>query len=86
VGEDVSERDFMAEIKIDKNRCKGCGLCIMYCPVKKLRFSSDLNRKGVYYAQKRPEVVCVGCGNCYLICPDTCIEIYEEGKKASRKA
>ncbi len=75
----------MAEVRIDKERCKGCGLCILYCPVKKLEFSSDLNSKGIKYAKVKDNIPCVGCGNCYLMCPDYCIEVYEKPEKLKKK-
>jgi len=75
----------MAKIKIDKDRCKGCGLCIIYCPVKKLAFSPALNKRGVHYAEGKSGITCIGCGRCYLICPDACIEVYEETKPAKKK-
>ena len=71
----------MAKVRIDKDKCKGCGLCILYCPVKKLEFSLDLNKKGVRYAKGKENTSCIGCGNCYLICPDCCIEVYEDKKE-----
>ncbi|MEI6093734.1 MAG: 4Fe-4S binding protein, partial [bacterium] len=27
-------------------RCKGCGFCVEFCPVKVLEFSKDYNKKG----------------------------------------
>ncbi len=68
----------MAKVKIDKDRCKGCGLCIIYCPCGHLEFSSDLNKRGMRYAKEKENTRCTGCGFCFLMCPDVCIEIYEE--------
>ena len=67
----------MAEVKINKDRCKGCFLCIQFCPAKCLKASESLNKRGNQYAEKIEDKKCVGCGNCFLICPDFCIEIYE---------
>jgi len=67
----------VAEVKINKDRCKGCFLCIQFCPVKCLKISESLNKRGNQYAEKIEDKKCVGCGNCFLICPDFCIEIYE---------
>lgn len=66
------------QVDINKDKCKGCGLCIIYCPFKCLEFSSDLNRRGIKYAKKKKHVDCKGCGRCYLICPDCAIEVYKE--------
>ncbi len=67
----------MYEVKIEKDRCKGCGLCIEFCPQKNLEFSKDLNKRGVKYAVFNKNKKCIGCKFCYLMCPDSCIEIYE---------
>ncbi len=71
------------KVEIKKDNCKGCGLCIAYCPVDYLSFSSKLNRKGVMYAMELCQKKCIGCGNCFLICPDNCIEIYRKQKKGN---
>jgi len=64
--------------KLNKDLCKGCGLCIEACPVKNLEFSTELNRRGVKYAKIKDIEKCKGCGFCFLVCPDTCIEISYE--------
>ncbi|MFH1878230.1 MAG: ferredoxin family protein [Candidatus Omnitrophota bacterium] len=66
------------KIKIDKQRCKGCGLCVNVCPGQVLILSGEVNKKGFRYAvAERPEN-CTGCGLCYVICPDCGIEIIGE--------
>lgn len=66
------------QVKIKKDKCKGCGLCIAYCPIKHLVFSQDLNKKGRKYAEVNKENKCIGCGACFLVCPDAAIKIYEK--------
>lgn len=68
----------MAQINIRKNRCKGCGLCVLFCPLGHLEMSQELNSRGVPYAREKKDTGCSGCGMCYLICPECCIEIYEK--------
>ncbi len=54
--------------------CKGCGLCIVRCPVKALTFSNDLNFLGT----PMPQVdinKCTACGLCQLTCPDGAIKV-----------
>ena len=62
----------MAKIKIDKNRCKGCYLCIANCPKGLILISDKMNTKGI-----KPVVFkdgnCTGCGMCAIICPDSAI-------------
>lgn len=68
----------MVEIEIDEELCKGCGLCIMFCPRKVFERSEELNKKGVF----PPKVVrgeeCVKCRLCELICPDFAVAIMKE--------
>jgi 2-oxoglutarate ferredoxin oxidoreductase subunit delta len=71
------------QVKIEEDRCKGCGLCIAYCPVKHLAFSKDFNKKGRKYARVKGGNQCIGCGACFLICPDVAIKIYQ--KKENEK-
>lgn len=60
-------------------RCKGCGICIVKCPVGALSFGGDL---GVY-ATAIPKVdleKCIACGNCRNFCPDGAINIQKDIK------
>ncbi|HZK20393.1 MAG TPA: 4Fe-4S dicluster domain-containing protein [Treponemataceae bacterium] len=70
------------KISIDRERCKGCYLCLASCPQKVIGISADKNSKGIYPAEYKEESVefkktCIACGSCYLVCPDTAIEVYE---------
>ena len=66
----------MPKIKINKNRCKGCYLCIVNCPNSLIKIENELNIKGV-----KPAVFsggkCTGCAMCALICPEFIIEVYK---------
>ncbi len=60
------------KIVIDKNRCKGCQLCIECCPTHVLQQSEDFNDAGYHY----PVVVadeCICCQGCCQICPDLAV-------------
>ena len=67
----------MIKIEIDKERCKGCGLCVAFCPKKVLAMSEEreTNKKGYTFAKVIREEDCTGCVNCAVMCPDVCIEI-----------
>jgi 2-oxoglutarate ferredoxin oxidoreductase subunit delta len=75
------------KIEIDRERCKGCGLCILVCPKHKIEISDLLNAKGYYPARSQEENVpddkreCTGCALCAITCPDVAIEVYRETKK-----
>lgn len=65
-------------------RCKGCGLCIDYCPKQILEFSEDYNEKTYHYPIIKPgmENDCVYCLFCQEVCSDFAIFIEEvEGEE-----
>ena len=67
----------MAKITINKDRCKGCLLCISVCPKGMVKKSEQLNKRGVNYVEFQDTGICVGCAMCAVICPDCCIEVYK---------
>ncbi|HID94679.1 MAG TPA: 4Fe-4S dicluster domain-containing protein [Candidatus Latescibacteria bacterium] len=65
----------MADITIDTERCKGCGLCVANCPLGLLLISDRLNSFGYNPATVASNERCTGCQNCAVICPDLAITI-----------
>lgn len=63
------------QVYIILERCKGCKLCIEFCPQQVLQISNDLNGKGYHYPQIAPgkETSCVHCEFCTMICPEFAI-------------
>jgi 2-oxoglutarate ferredoxin oxidoreductase subunit delta len=53
--------------------CKGCGLCIEFCPRGVLEFSAETNAKGHHYPIVVKNGECANCQLCYLICSDFAI-------------
>jgi 2-oxoglutarate ferredoxin oxidoreductase subunit delta len=70
----------MAKIIINKEKCKGCLLCIQVCPKHSLMVDQHLNTKGIKPVKFKEEAECIGCAMCAVICPDCCIEVYKERK------
>ena len=67
----------MAKIKIDRDRCKGCGLCVLWCPKKLILLEEALNARGVHPAVAKAGDACSGCCLCARMCPDMAIEVYK---------
>ncbi len=64
----------MAQVIINQDACKGCGLCTTVCPKKIVRLSKDkLNIKGFHPAEVTDQDQCIGCAFCATICPDVVI-------------
>ncbi|MDD5126957.1 MAG: 4Fe-4S binding protein [Dehalococcoidales bacterium] len=63
-------------IEIDRERCKGCELCVSVCPNGLISISAKLNATGYLPAEFKDEGGCTGCTTCALVCPEVAIEVY----------
>ena len=63
------------EITLLKERCKGCGICVAFCPKKILA----LDTLGKIYV--KDEQSCINCGQCELRCPDYAIYVEKKVEK-----
>ncbi len=72
----------MFKVTVDKNRCNGCGNCVVACPFS----ASDSPRMGhgLGVPESTVRVVdgimefggrCSGCGICLLVCPMDAIKL-----------
>ncbi|MCG3191755.1 MAG: hypothetical protein DIJKHBIC_00983 [Thermoanaerobaculia bacterium] len=59
----------MPAVRIIDRGCRGCELCVDFCPVKVFERTSDERA-----AVKRQED-CIGCLSCVYLCPSRCIEV-----------
>lgn len=67
-------------IVVDKERCKGCGLCLLFCPQDVLGYSTEHNRSGYNAIHAKAPERCTGCALCAQTCPDIAIEVYRVKK------
>ena len=61
------------EVTIIKERCKGCGFCVDYCPRDVLELSDEFNAKGYHPPYVKRSTLCVNCDLCEMICPEFAI-------------
>jgi 2-oxoglutarate ferredoxin oxidoreductase subunit delta len=71
-------------IEVLEEECKGCGLCIHYCPKGVIEASPSLNSHGYHPAHYKGDG-CIGCGICFYTCPEPgAITVYMKGYKPPR--
>lgn len=66
----------MPRIIVDDRYCKGCGLCIVACPVDIIALDKErITDKGYHPAMLVDVDSCTGCASCALMCPDVAITV-----------
>lgn len=71
----------MAKVTFLEERCKGCGLCIEFCPKNCMGFSDHLNSQGYHPARLTEAGKCISCAICARMCPDVVIEVAKEARR-----
>ncbi|HBI57757.1 MAG TPA: ferredoxin [Porphyromonadaceae bacterium] len=67
----------LGAVEINKERCKGCDLCVVACPCDVLSLQpEEVNDRGYHYAFAAAADKCIGCAACATVCPDSCITVY----------
>ena len=72
----------MGRICIEEEACKGCELCVNFCPKGLIRMSGRFNTKGYIVSEFAEKLnndgqhQCTGCGLCARICPDVAIKVW----------
>ena len=80
---EVKNKDREGKICVITERCKGCGFCIEFCPVKALEFSEETTEKG-YHTPEMTEG-CIMCGKCERVCPEFAIYLKEEEEEEEKE-
>ncbi|MCG8642688.1 MAG: ferredoxin family protein [Desulfobacterales bacterium] len=68
----TSEKRRTITQQIDTEWCKGCGICVHFCPKDVL----ELDRHGKAVAARPDD--CIACMLCEIRCPDLAIQIIKE--------
>ena len=64
------------KVTFDYKRCKGCELCVAYCPTKILYLDKErINKKGYHLISVSDPEKCIGCSFCAMMCPDSIITV-----------
>ncbi len=63
------------QVFIIPERCKGCKICVEFCPEGVLQVSGEMNAMGYHFPEIAPgkESACVHCEFCTLVCPEFAI-------------
>ena len=64
-------------IVVDSERCDGCRLCTVFCPLDVLQIGSQTNRRMLHFAVAAHAENCLGCGQCERLCPTAAIFVCE---------
>jgi len=68
IGEDMT----LGEIHIDREKCKGCGNCVIACAGAAIELDMDNKARLI---ESLP--FCMSCGDCVAICPENAIELVD---------
>ncbi len=73
-------------VKIDETLCKGCELCVAYCPAGVLTLNTERLTPHGYHPAALGKEGCTGCNVCAVVCPEAAITVYREAKARPRAA
>ena len=71
-----TKTDAKGYIEIDQGACKGCQICIAFCPKDAICLSEKFNASGYLPVLFNSQGECTGCAICAVVCPEVAIEVY----------
>jgi len=70
-----TKSDKESKVRIELSLCKGCGICIKFCPKKIFQESKKTTEKGIEIPDIVNDNECIECGICELLCPELAIDV-----------
>lgn len=64
-------------ITVLSERCDGCRLCTVFCPLEALEISAETNSRMFHFVEVANPSSCLGCGQCERLCPTASIFVDE---------
>lgn len=64
----MDERKPSFQVTIRSNWCKGCGICVAFCPRSVLGMAHGKSAV-------KDQLACIGCAMCEMYCPDFAIKV-----------
>ncbi|MHA2251161.1 MAG: 4Fe-4S dicluster domain-containing protein [Candidatus Kariarchaeaceae archaeon] len=63
-------------LALDRDRCKGCSICVTICPYTALDMSTKKTHMG-YIHPIEINGACIACRECVYACPDFALSIHK---------
>jgi 2-oxoglutarate ferredoxin oxidoreductase subunit delta len=60
---------------LDRDRCKGCAICVKVCPYDAIVMSSKKTHMGYFHPIENGK--CTACRECVLACPDFALSVHK---------
>lgn len=76
----------MKKFMVYKDICKGCELCVEFCPRDCIEMSDELNSQGYHPPRLIADERCTSCCICANMCPEVAIRIYRAPKGEKKSA
>lgn len=76
----------MDPVRIQRDICKGCGLCVEFCPQHALKLADGLNAIGYHPVELVHPEACNSCTICAMMCPDHGLSVYRKARRKTGEA
>jgi 2-oxoglutarate ferredoxin oxidoreductase subunit delta len=73
-------------VTVLSERCDGCRLCTVFCPLDVLEIGAETNSRMLHFATVINADGCLGCGQCERLCPTASIFVSEVDREAEAVA